>query len=81
MMHFSQFYFGSDAAQPPEIGTNFVDFDEICPGKEVSLFGVKNEDSKKSLLKEHREALCHHGFMYTRLYSQILGMPRFSWVT
>ena len=25
MMHFSQFYFGSDAAQPPEIDTNFVE--------------------------------------------------------
>ena len=24
-MHFSQFYFGSDAAQPPEIDTNFVE--------------------------------------------------------
>ena len=25
MMHFSQFYVGSDAAQPPEIDTNFVE--------------------------------------------------------
>ena len=52
------------------------DFDEIWPGKEVSLFGVKNEDYKKSMLRSIREALvefpCHHGFMYTRLYSQIL---------
>ena len=47
------------------------DFDEIWPGKEVSLFGVKNEDYTKSMFRSIGKPF-HHGFMYTRLYSQIL---------
>ena len=46
--HFSQFYFGSDAAQPPEIDSKFVEktviltkYGGLWPGNEVSRFEEK----------------------------------------
>ena len=72
-MHFSQFYFGSDAAQPPEIDTNFVEKTVISTkydlGKRCNFLVSKTKTIKNQCSGASGS---HHGFMYTRVCSQIL---------
>ena len=79
MVHFSQLYFGSDAAQPPEVDSKFVEKTVISTkydlGKRCHFLVSKTKIVKKSMLRSigsDREALIHHGFVYIRLHSQIL---------